>query len=138
MKDIKIDIDTKKDFEQELFKKLVDIYKIHTLKLEKIRIFETFKGYHIYADFEENDLYKSEYAKIIIQAYLGSDMNREMFNLKRLDANNGKTKFWNILFCRKYNKEKEEWIPELRRVDIELSISNRYLDMLSQEKEAKK
>jgi hypothetical protein len=73
----------------------------------------------LYINLEDHELFKSNYSTLVLQLVLGSDHRRELFNLKRLEANKGKTKDWNILFCKKYDKESKKWYSEEPRVDLD-------------------
>ena len=62
---------------------------------------------------------KSDYAICLIQLLFGSDWKREFFNIERLDANDGKTENWNILFCKKWHDDLKSWFSEQKNKNLE-------------------
>lgn len=110
---LKIDLDSKNLADWDEFKKrFYELSCIWDLSYNSFEVYETNKGYHIYLDMSEHEVFKSNWACLTLQACLGSDYKREMFNLFRLETNKGKTEYWNVMFKIKYNKEKQEWISE--------------------------
>lgn len=106
MKEVKVDIDYKPIDYDELVWRIGMIEEILDVRIENVELYETNKGYHVYADVE-GDLDDKDL--IIVQLALGSDYLRELYNLRRVK---GGAKRWNVLFCAKwkYDEEKGEWV----------------------------
>lgn len=116
---LKIDIDEKiNDDYLNYFNLVYKNFKKLGLNITQIKVYDTRKGQHLYIS-SEHETIKSDYAVLFLQLVLGSDRKREFFNLERLEANNGKTKNWNILFIKKYNYDLKKWFSEKRNKVLE-------------------
>lgn len=101
MTEIKLDIDEKlnlAELVEKLEQRMYFIRKEVAPHLVLVKICSTTKGYHIYLNTGDK---RSDYEVILIQALLGSDWRREIFNYRRVRR--GQTmQNWNILFVSKH------------------------------------
>jgi len=100
MKAIKLDLDGGKSLLRETLKRIEIANKILDNNFETTIVYKTKHGWHLYIT-AKKDL--GEYRIVAMQAILGSDWARELYNYKRVGLN--KSKNWNILFKVKRNLE---------------------------------
>jgi hypothetical protein len=97
MSKIKIDLDYINDtMWHSLAKRVKFTEKILDDNITCETIYRTNKGYHVRMHTENT---YSDASIVALQSILGSDNNRELFNLMRVRAG---AKDWNVLFRRKY------------------------------------
>ena len=118
MKILKVDLDDKSENTVNRFLFALSLLK-EFYTFEKWEVYETNKGLHIYLLLTEH---VEEKEVILLQCILGSDINRELFNLIRF-LRNGKSK--NVLFKRKRSSDgyiSKEEVTSLS-LKIEMMIS---------------
>lgn len=115
MKILKVDLDSKEENTINRFLFALSLLK-QFYTFTNWECYETAKGLHVYMLIEE-DINEKEL--ILIQALLGSDINRELFNLIRF-LRSGKSK--NVLFKRKRSSDgyisKEEVTPLSLKIEM--------------------
>jgi hypothetical protein len=102
MADLKIDIDGRMSIKTFLAKVNRMMYICNFVDGAYVTFYKTMRGYHIYINLFYVKLKPSEI--IALQLYLGSDRERELFNLERTMRH---IEGWNVLFCRKKKNNKE-------------------------------
>src|SRR3989304_4479786 len=140
---IKIDIDIP-DFGKvsDIIAKRSFVFKKFGIIIKRILVFKTFKGWHIYFEIMDDEEWKKMTKQdiIFLQAIIGSDFKREVFNWMR--AKSGMGKEWNLLFIRKYNAKgelisEEKFAPELGGLVMEKLWANENKEKLRMEEIAK-
>lgn len=96
---IKIDSDGARMRRAEFDNRVKTILRIYGATLARVRTCRTKRGHHIYVNFRSKTE-PSAAAIVAMQAILGSDGRRELFNLERLAA--GSSSRWNVLFAAKW------------------------------------
>lgn len=133
---IKMDIDVK-DFEKviDIIAKRSFIFKKFDICPEEIYVFSTRKGWHIYIKMlvEENWTQLTAQDIVFIQAIIGSDFKREVFNWVRVKK--GLSKEWNVLFKKKYDKDNNLISEEKFEKGLGEKIKLRLLENELKEKE---
>lgn len=114
---IKLDFDQKIDFDRLCTS--IEVYTKHSgNKLKDLDLYRTTNGWHCYLYFSKDI---APVNIVALQAIMGSDYIRELFNLFRANNNNISDRDWNVLFRKKY-----EFNPATKRVFKRSSESKDY------------
>lgn len=101
MNELKLDYDGELDLER-LASRMSFVEYVMQIEFEDMKVYRTARGWHVYASYSENI---PDHQAVCIQALLGSDWVRELYNLRRVS--NG-VSGWNILFRMKKKLGKDE------------------------------
>lgn len=99
---LKIDIDTKPFKRRAFDHDVVMLAKELGVKKTTITLKSTRKGTHALVELHDIILYPE--LVVACQLYLGSDRERELFNIGRIDR--GELESWNVLFSSKWKNNK--------------------------------
>lgn len=95
---LKVDWDTKTLNMDAINHTILSLCRIYKAPKADVQIMETNKGFHgyisIHTELDDKD-------QIFCQLALGSDVNRELFNLQRVMGQGHP--YWNVLFVAKYS-----------------------------------
>jgi len=117
---LKLDFDdySFRKIKKEFTRKNLWIIRFFKLKIKKIQVFKTRKGYHIYL-YINNRLSNKDI--VFLQLALGSDFMRECYYWRRIKYPKLPKREWNILFYEKeYSKKSKK-----RKSSIEIFEENK-------------
>jgi hypothetical protein len=130
MTELKIDIDRDKTirnsemFHRERFEKQVKkLLQIYGLEWARTEVYTTKHGYHVYCELN-GEQYLTATDVILCQALLGSDPDREMYNLHRIKhpVESVFKDVWNVLFSTKW-KGGHVWSREKKKESFIITVS---------------